>query len=119
MSGAFVDFSGITELGSGKKEKKAFSIKKRNQILGTGLPAESKEEIQSDGIWKIKGTLLSVPGSDQRVVVYNVRLKRPVTTLLCIRHASYWRTLHVRQRWGTVPRVHYHSRLTWHCFSKD
>lgn len=27
--------------------------------------------------------------------------------------------LHVKQRWGTVPRVHYHSRLTWHCFSKD
>lgn len=46
--------------------------------------------------------------------------KRPVTALLCIRHVSYWWTepMHVKQRWGTVPRVHYHSRLTWHCFSE-
>lgn len=55
------------------------------------------------------------------VVVYKGKVKRLVTTLLCGRRASHWRTepLHVRQRWGTIPRVHYHSRLTWHCFSKD
>ena len=66
-------------------------------------------------------TILSIHMSDQRVVVYNDKLKRLVTTLLCVRHASYWWTepLHVKQRWGTVPRVHSHSRLTWHCFSKD
>lgn len=66
-------------------------------------------------------TILSTHRSDQKVVVYNAKLKRLVTTLLCVRHASYWWTepLHVKQRWGTVPRVHYHSRLTWHCFSKD
>lgn len=65
--------------------------------------------------------ILNMHRSDQTVVVHNIKLKRPVTTLLCIRHASYWWTepLHVKQRWGTVPRVHYHSRLTWHCFSKD
>lgn len=59
--------------------------------------------------------------SAQEVVVYNAKPKRLGTTLLCIRHASYWWTerLHVKQRWSTVPRVHYHSRLTWHCFSKD
>lgn len=63
----------------------------------------------------------SMHSSYQKIVVYNVKLKRLVTTLLCIRRASYRCTepLHVKQRWGTVPRVHYHSRLTWHCFSKD
>lgn len=65
--------------------------------------------------------ILNMHRSDQTVVVHNIKQKRPVTTLLCVRHASYWWTepLHVKQRWGTVPRVHYHSRLTWHCFSKD
>lgn len=58
----------------------------------------------------------------RRVVVREARARRLLTSLLCGRHAlSLVRTalLHVKQRWGTVPGVHYHSRLTWHCFSKD
>lgn len=35
-------------------------------------------------------TILSMHMSDQRAVVYNDKLKRLVTTLLCVRHASYW-----------------------------
>lgn len=49
---------------------------------------KTRNSIRQD--MKNNETISSMHRSDQKVVVYSVKLKRLVTTLLCVRHASYW-----------------------------